>query len=98
MTAVREEKELERPTATAAFVCAIIGAIIGLIPFLGILAIPLGVIGLTLGWIGWKKRARLARASMILGALAVVFGVIGIVIVNDAFNELETELEELENQ
>jgi len=82
----------ERPTATAAFVCAVIGAVIGLIPLLGILAIPLGLIGLVLGIIGWRRkpqRAKLAPASTILGAIAIVLGVIGIVIVANVFEEVD---------
>ena len=82
----------ERPTATAAFVCGVIGAVIGLIPLLGILAIPLGLIAFVLGLIGWRRkpqRAKLAPASTILGALAVVLGVIGIVIMANVFNDVD---------
>ncbi|MDA2986204.1 MAG: hypothetical protein O2789_00555 [Actinomycetota bacterium] len=69
-----------------------IGAIIGLIPLLGILAIPLGIIALVLGIIGWRRkpqRAKLAPASTILGGLAVVLGVIGFVIVANVFEDVD---------
>ncbi|MFN3217048.1 MAG: hypothetical protein ACE367_11180 [Acidimicrobiales bacterium] len=82
----------ERPTTTAAFICGVFGAVIGLIPLLGILAIPLGLIAFVLGLMGWRRkpqRAKLARVSTVLGVVAVALGIIGVVIVNDAFDELE---------
>jgi hypothetical protein len=82
----------ERPTTTAAFICGVFGAVIGLIPLLGILAIPLGLIAFVLGLMGWRRkpqRAKLARVSTVLGIAAIALGIIGIVIVNDAFDELE---------
>ena len=85
-------REPERPTATAAFICAIIGAVIGLIPLLGILAIPLGLIGLILGIMGWRRkpqRAKLAPAATILGTIAVGLGIVGIVIVANIFDEVD---------
>lgn len=91
----------ERPTATGAFICGIIGSVIGLIPLLGILAIPLGLIGFFLGLSGWRRkpeRAKLARAATILGALAVVLGIVGIVIVSDAFDDLDDELDRIDRE
>lgn len=82
----------ERPTSTAAFVCGIIGAIIGLIPLLGIFAIALGIIALVLGIIGWRRkpqRAKLAVVSTILGGVAIALGVLGLVIMASIFQEVE---------
>lgn len=82
----------ERPTTTAGFVCGVIGAVIGLIPLLGIISIPLGIVGVVLGIMGWRpkpQRAKLARASTVLGGIAIALGIIGFVIVNDAVNELD---------
>jgi hypothetical protein len=87
---------IERPTATAAFVCGVIGAVIGLIPLLGIVAIPLGILAFVLGLIGWRRkpqRAKLAPAATILGVVAVVLGVIGIAIVADVFQDVEDALD-----
>ena len=69
-----------------------IGAVIGLIPLLGIFAIPLGLIGLVLGIIGWRRkpqRAKLAPASTILGGVAIALGIIGIVIMANIFEEVD---------
>lgn len=70
----------ERPTTKAAFVCGVIGVVVGMIPFLGVIAIPLGVIAFVLGILGWcrkPERSRLAPASTILGGLAVALRVPG---------------------
>lgn len=91
----------ERPTTTAAFVCGVIGVVVGLIPFLGVIAIPLGVIAFVLGILGWCRkpdRSRLAPASTILGGLAVALGVIGIIIVANVFNDVANEVAEIFNR
>lgn len=88
----------ERPTSTGAFVCGVIGSVIGLIPLLGIIAIPLGLVGFFLGLSGWRRkpeRAKLARASTILGGLAVVLGIVGIVILVNAADDLDDELDRI---
>ena len=82
----------ERPTATAAFVCGVLGVFIALIPFLGVVAIPLGLIALILGIVGWRRkpqRAKLAPASTILGGLAVLLPVIGLGILANSVEDID---------
>lgn len=78
----------ERGTATGAFVCGIIGTVLGMIPLLFLFAWVLGLIALVLGISAWRRtpRPRLARAATMLGAAALVLGVCGVVIVNNAFS------------
>jgi Na+/proline symporter len=79
--------------AVAGFVCGLIGAIFGLIPLLFWIAFPLGVLGLVFGGIAWHRARRdaerggkgLAIAAVILGLLALVLAIIGIVIIDNAF-------------
>lgn len=83
--------ETEAPTVTAAFICGVIGAIIGLVPILGLIAVPLGIIALILGIMGWRRkpeRAKLAIASTFLGVVAIVLGVIGVVIVSNLLSDI----------
>jgi len=78
----------------AGFVCGLIAAIAGLIPLLFWISFPLGVLGLVFGGIGWG-RARsdperggkgLSIAGVILGIIGIGLAIIGIVIINNAFD------------
>lgn len=75
----------------AAFVCALIGVVIGLIPILALPALVLGVLGVVFGLVAWKRAVRqrtakgLAIAGFILGLLAFGLSIIGFVIVANAF-------------
>lgn len=79
--------------STAALVLGILGALTGLIPLLFFIAIPLGTIALILGLVAYSRGKRIGvamgRAGSILGGIAFVLGVIGIVIVNDALKDLD---------
>lgn len=90
----------ERPVATAAFVCGVIGSVIGLVPLFGLFAIPLGVIAVVMGIIGWRSvpRKRLARAATVLGFVAIGLGIAGFVIVDRAINELDEDIDEIEQE
>ena len=75
----------------AAFVCALIGVVIGLVPFLALPALVLGVLGVVFGLVAWNRAERqqttkgLAIAGFILGLLAFGLSIIGFVIVANAF-------------
>ena len=66
--------------ATAGFVCGLIGALAGLIPFLFFVWIPLGILGIVFGAIGRGTAGRLpgakgqglATAGIVLGIIALV--------------------------
>jgi hypothetical protein len=86
--------------AVAGFVCAIIGAFAGLIPILFWIALPLGVLGLVFGIIGRRRakanpsvgRKGMSTWAICLGVVAIGLGIVGIAIVNDAFNDLDNDL------
>jgi hypothetical protein len=88
--------------AVAALVCGIIGAVIALIPILGIFGIILGLLGLIFGLVGWSKARKgqaggkgMAIAGAILGALAIVLGIVGLMIVGDALDQLDQDLQDI---
>jgi hypothetical protein len=82
--------------AVAAMVCGIIGAIFGLIPITGIIALALGLVAFILGIMGRRRfkrdpsvgRKGSATAGVVLGIIAIILGIIGLVIVSDAANDL----------
>jgi vacuolar-type H+-ATPase subunit I/STV1 len=88
--------------AIAALVCGIIGVLAGLIPFTFFLAFILGVLALVFGLIGRgaaKRRegagSKQAIAGAILGGLAVILGVVGVVILVNVINDTDEKLRSL---
>jgi hypothetical protein len=77
--------------STAALVLGIVGAVVGLIPLLGIIAIPCGILAIIFGIVGIRRRARkgFAIAGLATGVVALTFGILGLVIVNNAFDDLK---------
>jgi hypothetical protein len=83
----------------AALVCGIVGSVVGLIPILGIPALACGLTGFGLG-LGALRRLRHRWADnkvmtwfgVVLSVLAVVLGIVGIVIVFKATNNLNSQL------
>jgi hypothetical protein len=72
---------------TAALVLAIIGLLVCWIPFVGVLAIVLGVVAVALGFVGRGRVSRglatnggVAVAGIVLGLLSIVAGAVFIVI------------------
>jgi O-antigen ligase len=88
--------------ATAALILGILGVLGGLIPFLFLPVLCLGVLGFVLGLIarGRRKRARastgMATWGVVLSVLAIALGVFGMVTVFGAVDELDRDLEQLE--
>jgi len=77
----------------------------GLIPLLFVFSLSAGLVAFILGLIAWYRRRHweykdyrklksgMATAGTILGALAMVLGIIGIVIVTTAFDDLDKDLQ-----
>jgi hypothetical protein len=81
--------------AVAAITLGVVGAVIGLVPILGLFAIPMGILAFIFGLVGVRRAKRvqapkaLARAGWILGVVAVGFGVLGAAIVDQAIDDLD---------
>ncbi|HET8617773.1 MAG TPA: hypothetical protein VFM27_02380 [Acidimicrobiales bacterium] len=76
---------------------------IGLVAILGLFSIALGLVAIVLGFIAWGQRGKVrAKRTMAawgigLGTLSLVLGIVGVVIVNEAFEDLDRELDEIES-
>lgn len=83
--------------AVAALVLGIVGAVFGLIPILGVIAFPLGLLAVVFGFIGRRKSTGkgMALAGIITGALALVLAVVGVVLVKDAVQDIDAAFDEL---
>lgn len=94
--------EPARGMGVAAMVCGIVGVVFGLIPFLFVLSTSLGAVAFILGAVAFRKRRGLgvgrgmATTGIVLGALALVLGVVGFVVVTSAFDEAEDDLEQFD--
>jgi len=98
---------VERPGgsgfAVASLVLGLIGALFGLIPLFFFLSIPAGVLALIFGVVAVRRHRGgaasgkgMAIAGAILGGLALVLGIVGVVAIGDAANELDQDLQEIE--
>jgi hypothetical protein len=90
---------------TTALVLGIVGAALGLVPLLGLIAIVLGLLALVFGLLGWSNTHRqlatnkgMAVSGTILGAVALALGIWGMVIVSQAVDDLDRDLDELERE
>ncbi len=86
----------------SSFVLGIVGSVIGLIPILGIPALASGLTGLGLGLAGlrrlrhrWADNRVMNWIGVVLSVLAVVLGIVGMVIVTKAANDLQVQLDQL---
>jgi uncharacterized membrane protein len=81
--------------AVAALVLGIVGAVFGLIPLTFFIAFICGVLAVIFGFVGLGKARRgaehkgMAIAGLVLGFVALVLGIVGVVIVNDTANEID---------
>jgi hypothetical protein len=89
---------VETKRSTGALVVGIVGVVMGIIPLLAIPAIICGLIALVLGISGWRGRRKLARAATVLGVVAIGLGIVGFVIVDDAIDDLDRELDCIGNE
>jgi hypothetical protein len=78
--------------AVAALVFGMVGFVIALIPMVGVLGIPPGLLGLIFGLVGWSKARKgraggegMAISGAFLGALAIGLGIWGLAIVATPF-------------
>jgi hypothetical protein len=81
--------------AVASLVLGIIGVVTGLIPILFLISLPCGLIGLILGLVGYKRAATrtMRKWGVALSTVALLLGVLGVVIVAGAFEELDDDLD-----
>lgn len=85
---------------TAAWIVGTVGVAAGLIPILFVVALPAGIVALALGVGAWRAGRRhevkQGKAGTFLGAAALVLGVVGLFIVQNAFDTLEDDLDQLD--
>lgn len=76
--------------STAALVLGIVALCIGLIPILGIFALPCGILAVIFGFVGIKRKARkgFAVAGLVTGLLGILLAIVGLVIVSNAVDHL----------
>lgn len=92
--------------AVAALVCGIVGAIVGLIPILFFIALPLGILAVIFGFVGRGRvkkqpeagRKGMATAGIVTGVIAVILACVGIGIVADAGEELDEDLDRIDQE
>ncbi|MGE3138135.1 MAG: DUF4190 domain-containing protein [Thermoleophilia bacterium] len=89
--------------AVAALVLGIVGTVMGLIPILFWIALPCGIVGVCLGIPAIRAAAERGRKGMawagtILSVIAIALGVAGVAIVNDAFSDVDKELERIQQE
>lgn len=84
--------------AVAALVLGIVGSVFGLIPILGLIALPLGILAIIFGFVGRKRSIGrgMALAGILTGALALLLAVIGLVIVRGAVKEIDSAFDDLD--
>lgn len=87
----------------SALILGIIGLLTGLIPLLfwaagalGITALVLGIVGARRASQGYATNGRVSVVGAVLGGLAIVLSIVGVVIVLDAVEDLGEELETTE--
>lgn len=95
---VTERREHRNGLGISSFVLGLVASIIGLVPIMGIPALASGLVGLGLGLgnIGRTRRHEAGKgwtiAGIALSVLGTVLAIVGIVIVQRAFGDLQTEL------
>lgn len=87
-----------------ALVLGIVGVVIGTIPILGIPALAVGAVGIVFGGLALGRvRKRVATNKKMswwglsLSAVAVVLGIVGVVIVSNAFNDVQHNLNDIQH-
>lgn len=92
-------------SATAAMVLGIIGAVLALIPILGLIAFPLGVLAIIFGVVGLRKHGKetpkgkgAAITGLVTGVLAFILAIVGMSIVSDGLDDISDSLDEFEQE
>ena len=109
MTATEEHQQqviyVERAgngMAVAALVLGILAMLFGLIPLFAFVAFPMAVLAVIFGAVGRKrgkergKGKGMATAGLITGLCGFALAIIGVVVMNDAVNELNEDLNEID--
>jgi hypothetical protein len=76
--------------AVASLCLGVVGCLFGLIPLTFWIALICGALALIFGFIG--HRPKKAKWGIALGTVAIILGIIGVVIINNAVNKLNTDL------
>jgi hypothetical protein len=90
--------------AVTALVLGLIGAVVGLVPIFFLGAWLLGLLAVIFGFAGRLRakrepeagHAKMAIAGVILGAIAIILGIIGLNVVNSAVDDLNSDLDQIE--
>jgi hypothetical protein len=90
--------------AVAALVLGIVGAVFGLIPLTFIIALICGILATVFGWVGLQRTKKvgaphkgMAIAGFVLGLVAIALGIVGIIIISTAANDLNKSIEDILN-
>ncbi len=81
--------------AVASLVLGIVGTVFGLIPLTAFIALICGVLAVVFGLVGLRKARSgapgkgMAVAGVVLGSIAFVLAVVGLVILNNVVTDLE---------
>jgi len=89
--------------AVAVLVLGIVGVVAGLIPILFIVAFACGALAVALGIPAVRAgrlrgRRVMAWIGLALGVVAIVLGGVGVAIVSDAFEDVDRELDQLQQE
>jgi uncharacterized membrane protein len=83
-----------------AIVAGIFGVIFGLIPLTFILAWGFGLVALVVGIMAYRRAKKVGvkqgRAGIVMGVIAIALGIVGVVVVNDVFEDVDEDLTCLE--
>jgi hypothetical protein len=83
-----------------AIICGIFGVIFGLIPLTFILAWGFGLVALVVGIMAYRRAKKVGvkqgRAGIVMGVIAIALGIVGVVVINDVFEDVDDDLTCLE--
>lgn len=85
--------------AVSALVLGIVGSVLGLVPLTGFIALICGILALVFGFVGYGRAREgaphktMAIWGIVLGAAAIILGIIGLTIVADVVNDLDRQLD-----
>lgn len=90
--------------ATASMVLGIIGVVLALIPILGLIAFPMGVLAIIFGFVGLRKYGKetpkgkgASITGLVLGVLCFVLAIVGMNVVDDAFDQFDQDMQDIQD-